>query len=213
MENDGTGAQIPLLASDYQRLGERCDGYVITPSCSLARRGCQAMVVLSALCSLIVAWSPWDSWWDTRVNYRRNKQTCRHADISEIYSSCHNCSAGGEHDPNQASVNEYKAGQGLGPHVDNKEHWDDRISILSLGDPVSMVFQRVDRRGHSTRDPPVRLLLEPNSLLILKGRARYEYTHCIPHCWEDIVNGVPSKRGRRVSVTLRHMSETTLSRL
>ena len=151
--------------------------------------------------------------WDSHIDYRRKKQTCRHANISEIYSGYHHCATGGERDPDQASVNEYKAGQGLGPHVDNKEHSIDRISILSLGDPVSMVFQRVDRRGHSTRDPPVRLLLEPNSPLILKGRARYEYSHCIPHCWEDIVNGVPSKRGRRVSVTLRHMSEETLNHL
>lgn len=59
-----------------------------------------------------------------------------------------------------------------------------------------------------------RLLLEPNSLLVLKGESRYEWTHCIPERKHDIVTGGSSDRlvevrprGKRISLTFRKVKQ------
>jgi alkylated DNA repair dioxygenase AlkB len=47
------------------------------------------------------------------------------------------------------------------------------------------------------------LYLQPHSLLILSGQARYEWTHAIPARQSDRIDGIKIMRGRRVSLTFR----------
>ena len=70
---------------------------------------------------------------------------------------------------------------------------------------------------HSTRNTPQsKLLLEPNSLLVLKGESRYEWTHGISERKHDILtdsNGQIEVRARqkRISLTFRKVKEVTTS--
>jgi alkylated DNA repair dioxygenase AlkB len=47
------------------------------------------------------------------------------------------------------------------------------------------------------------VLLEPRSLVVLKGEARYGWMHGIPARKSDDVEGRTLKRSRRVSLTFR----------
>jgi alkylated DNA repair dioxygenase AlkB len=49
----------------------------------------------------------------------------------------------------------------------------------------------------------VPILLEPRSLVVLKGEARYGWMHGIPPRKSDIVAGTTVRRSRRVSLTFR----------
>lgn len=95
--------------------------------------------------------------------------------------------------PDQVIVNEYRSGQGIGPHVDSVTAFDDKISSLSLGLATPMDFVRKgtsDRRSY---------LLEPRSLITLSGESRYLWSHGInPMTYE----GGPAN-GRRISITFR----------
>lgn len=68
----------------------------------------------------------------------------------------------------QCIVNEYVGKQGIGKHID-APCFGPVIAILSLGDPCRMVFRR-GKEKHS-------ILLPHNSLLVLSGEERYEWTH------------------------------------
>lgn len=99
--------------------------------------------------------------------------------------------------PDQVIVNEYMPGQGISAHVDCAPCFGPAIASLSLGGPAEMVF-----RNRSTGQR-VNLLLEPLSLLILSGAARYEWSHEIPARKSDLIGGVRKPRCRRVSLTFR----------
>src|SRR5579885_3091030 len=74
--------------------------------------------------------------------------------------------------PNQVIVNEYLPGQGISAHIDHPKWFGEEISSLSLGSPTTMVF---------SKDPEkYELRLEPRSLLVLTGPARWEWSHLIP---------------------------------
>ncbi len=94
--------------------------------------------------------------------------------------------------PDQVIINEYLPGQGIAPHIDCEPCFGDKIFSLSLGSPTIMQFTHP---AHSRQE----LLLEPRSLLIMTGSARYDWKHAIPARKSD--HGTP--RGRRVSLTLR----------
>jgi len=47
------------------------------------------------------------------------------------------------------------------------------------------------------------ILLEPHSLLMLSGEARYSWSHEIPARQSDLIEGMRVTRGRRVSLTFR----------
>lgn len=93
--------------------------------------------------------------------------------------------------PDQAIVNEYEPGQGISHHVDCVPCFGDTIASASLGSRCEMEFRRAD----TTQT----LLLEPRSLLVLHGEARYEWSHAIRARRSD--HGVA--RTRRVSITFR----------
>ncbi len=93
--------------------------------------------------------------------------------------------------PEQAIVNEYTPGQGISHHVDCVPCFGETIASVSLLSRCEMEL----RRGDELR----RLMLEPGSLLVMTGEARYDWSHAIRARRSD--GGVP--RGRRVSVTFR----------
>lgn len=97
--------------------------------------------------------------------------------------------------PDQAIVNEYLPRQGISAHVDCVPCFSDTIASLSLGSGAVMQFTN----GLEKHD----LYLEPRSLIILSGPARYEWTHAIPARKSDMVDGFKIERGRRVSLTFR----------
>jgi alkylated DNA repair dioxygenase AlkB len=97
----------------------------------------------------------------------------------------------------QVIVNEYQPGQGISPHVDCEPCFGDTIASISLGSRCMIDFR------HTTHKRHVPILLEPGSLLVFDGEARYHWTHGIVARAEDIYEGHSFKRGRRVSITFR----------
>ena len=97
--------------------------------------------------------------------------------------------------PNQVIVNEYLPGQGISAHVDCVPCFGDTIASLSLG--LGAVMQFINRNEKQE------IYLEPRSLVVLTGPARYEWQHAIPARKSDVVDGFKTERGRRVSLTFR----------
>lgn len=98
--------------------------------------------------------------------------------------------------PNQLVANEYLPGQGIFDHQDQAVFGDIVISV-SLGSSCVMRFTRADTEASEE------LLLEPRSVLVLSGEARWDWKHGIPCRASDFWNGREYVRTRRVSLTFR----------
>lgn len=98
--------------------------------------------------------------------------------------------------PNQLVANEYPPGSGIFDHVDQSAFGDTAIS-LSLGSTCVMRF--TDPRDSTKYD----VLLQPRSVIVLTGDARWKWTHSIPARHSDLWEGQELIRGRRVSLTFR----------
>lgn len=99
--------------------------------------------------------------------------------------------------PDQVIINEYEPGQGISAHIDCIPCFADTIASLSLGSPCVMDF------SHSKTGDKSSLLLEPRSLLVFSGDARYVWQHAIAGRKTDRFNGQIIPRARRVSLTFR----------
>lgn len=99
--------------------------------------------------------------------------------------------------PDQMIVNEYQPGQGIAHHIDCEPCFGDRIASISLNSSCLMTFIHVES------NQTFELMLEPNSLLIMRDEARYNWKHGISARKSDIYQGKKIKRGRRISVTFR----------
>ena len=99
--------------------------------------------------------------------------------------------------PDQVIINEYQPGQGISAHIDCMPCFADTIASLSLGSPCVMDFT------HSNVGEKSSLLLEPRSLLVLTGDARYVWQHAIAGRKMDRFNGQAIQRTRRMSLTFR----------
>ena len=97
--------------------------------------------------------------------------------------------------PNQAIVNEYEPGQGISAHVDCVPCFGTMIASLSLGSGAVMQFTNCNEKQE--------IYLEPRSLIVLSGKARYDWAHAIPARKSDMVGGFKIEHGRRVSLTFR----------
>ena len=98
----------------------------------------------------------------------------------------------------QVIVNEYLPGQGISAHIDCEPCFKDTIVSLSLGSNCVMNFtNKLDR---AKRIP---IWLEPRSLVVMKGEARYQWLHSIPARGWDEWEGEKHSRERRVSLTFR----------
>ncbi|MBP1853085.1 alpha-ketoglutarate-dependent dioxygenase AlkB [Rhizobium halophytocola] len=101
--------------------------------------------------------------------------------------------------PDQVIANEYRPGQGIGAHVDCIPCFDDTIVSISLLSACEMVFRDLQGPARTA------LILRPRSALVLKGEARYRWTHAIAPRKSDPIDGGRVLRKRRVSLTFRHV--------
>ena len=102
--------------------------------------------------------------------------------------------------PNQLVANEYQRGEGFFDHVDQPVFGDVVISV-SLGSTCAMRFT------HTEPDASHELLLEPASVLVLSGEARWHWKHGIPARSLDVWQGREYQRSRRVSLTFRSIPD------
>lgn len=103
--------------------------------------------------------------------------------------------------PDQLIVNEYKPGQGIAAHVDHTVHFGGVVASLTLGSHCVMTLTALDKK--TSHD----ILLEPRSLLVLSGDARYQWSHSIGKLKSDTLpDGRTLRRGTRVSLTFRTMA-------
>jgi alkylated DNA repair dioxygenase AlkB len=105
--------------------------------------------------------------------------------------------------PDQVIINEYQPSQGISGHVDCVPCFGDTIASLSVGSACVMDFTHAATRGKQSR------LLEPRSLLILSGDARYQWQHAIPARKSDKWHGQTIPRARRISLTFRTVIAST----
>jgi alkylated DNA repair dioxygenase AlkB len=101
--------------------------------------------------------------------------------------------------PDQVIVNEYQPGQGISAHIDCQPCFGETIASLSLLSTCVMRFASQKSSRH------IDLLLQPESLLVMAGEARHDWTHAIPARKTDLVEGRKSQRTRRISLTFRQM--------
>lgn len=97
----------------------------------------------------------------------------------------------------QLIVSEYRAGEGIRPHIDAPVFADVIVGV-ALGSACVMEFLRP---GHDTEA----LLLEPRSAVVFSGDARHEWQHAIPARTADDWHGQRLRRSRRISLTFRKM--------
>lgn len=97
--------------------------------------------------------------------------------------------------PDQVIINEYEAGQGISAHIDCEPCFGDTIVSLSLNSTAIMEFEKGNEK--------IPVLLEPRSVVILKGESRYEWTHTIPARQKDVYDSMTFFRKRRISLTFR----------
>jgi len=101
--------------------------------------------------------------------------------------------------PDQVIVNEYQPGQGISAHIDCAPCFGETIASLSLGSGAIMQLSNpVTSEKHD-------IYLEPCSLIILQGSARFEWQHAIPARKSDKVDGIKISRSRRLSLTFRRV--------
>lgn len=97
----------------------------------------------------------------------------------------------------QVIVNEYLPGQGISAHIDCVPCFGPVVAAISLGSASTMDFKSPDK----TRSVPV--WLQPGSLCVMTGPARYTWRHSIAARKSDPMPAGRVRRGRRVSVTFR----------
>ena len=96
---------------------------------------------------------------------------------------------------NQCIINRYLPGQGISPHVDSPQ-FEDYICCFTMGSGGTMVFQ------HPTHGK-YELFVEPRSVYLMSGEARYKWKHSMSGKKSDRVNDKKLLRETRISVTFR----------
>jgi serine/threonine protein phosphatase PrpC len=98
---------------------------------------------------------------------------------------------------NQLIVNNYLHGQDIAKHTDLKTYGP-VIGCYTIGSGGTTRFKNKDGRI-------VDLYVKANSLYIMSGESRYEWTHEMPSTKTDMYNGKRINRDRRVSITFRNV--------
>ncbi|KAJ3688497.1 hypothetical protein LUZ61_017661 [Rhynchospora tenuis] len=104
----------------------------------------------------------------------------------------------------QLIANVYKPGEGICSHVDLMR-FEDGIAIISLESACVMQFS-LEKENENGKEKEVPVFLNPGSLVLMHGEARYSWKHGInrgPGC--QIWDGKEIKQKRRTSVTLRKL--------
>ena len=107
--------------------------------------------------------------------------------------------------PDQVIVNEYRAGQGISPHVDARG-FADGIAMISLLESWEMAFHAPRSKGGKVDKVP--RLLERRSVAVMRGEARCKWKHEIAKRKSDPYVDRAGKsrrreRNRRISLTFR----------
>lgn len=97
----------------------------------------------------------------------------------------------------QVIINEYKPGQGIAAHIDDPRLFDNWIISVNLGSYTIVKFTEKSTGKIIEKE------IKQRSLYCMTEDARYNWTHEIPARKTDTINGVPHKRGTRISVTFR----------
>jgi len=105
-----------------------------------------------------------------------------------------------QYEPNQCIVNDYQPGQGISKHVD-AAGYGPVIGSFTLGSGAVMTFRH--------KDLVEDVYVKADSLYVMTGDARYQWTHEMPSRKSDMVDGTRVKRGRRVSITFRSVTPST----
>jgi alkylated DNA repair dioxygenase AlkB len=101
--------------------------------------------------------------------------------------------------PDQVIVNEYLPGQGIISHIDCIPCFGNTIITLSLKSECVMLWTQLKSRE------TVKIRLQPRSLLIFQGEARYHWEHGIPIMNPDNIPNHEQVNHRRVSLTFREV--------
>lgn len=99
----------------------------------------------------------------------------------------------------QVIINEYEPGQGISNHIDCVPCFEDVIISISLLSSCIMQFSK-DKEQEE-------ILLQPRSILLLSGDARYLWKHGIKAVKNDKWLGTLIPRERRISITFRKIKE------
>lgn len=99
--------------------------------------------------------------------------------------------------PQQALVNEYLPGQGIGGHVDTIACFGEEVVSLSLVSECFMLFQNKETKEK------IGIVLEPGSMVAMKGVARYQWAHSITKSEIEFIEEKEIVRERRLAITLR----------
>jgi alkylated DNA repair dioxygenase AlkB len=99
--------------------------------------------------------------------------------------------------PDQLIINEYQPGQGIANHIDCEPCFDNTVISISLGSHCVMDFINVKTKQKTE------VMLEPRSLVVIFGDARYKWTHGIAQRKTDNFKGIKTDRKLRISMTFR----------
>ncbi|KAJ3259551.1 hypothetical protein HK103_002104 [Boothiomyces macroporosus] len=98
--------------------------------------------------------------------------------------------------PNQLTMNHYIPGGGIPYHTDRHSSFLSPVLIFSMASDIVMDFKSLDEKVTS-------VVLERGSLVVMHGKARYEYQHAIKPRNVDIIDGLVQERTERWSLTFR----------
>ncbi len=104
----------------------------------------------------------------------------------------------GDRKLDQCIVNAYEPGPGINAHYDHLDY-DDYICCFTFGSGATMTFTHLETRK------VVDVYINPNSLYVMSGDARYKWSHELAQRKSDVVGGTRVPRGRRVSITFRNL--------
>ena len=99
----------------------------------------------------------------------------------------------------QVIINEYEPGQGISNHIDCVPCFEDIIVSVSLLSSCVMQFSK-DSEKHE-------IILNPRSILLLSGDARYLWKHGIKAVKNDQWQNTAIPRKRRISITFRKIKK------
>ena len=97
---------------------------------------------------------------------------------------------------NQCIVNNYDIGQGITKHTDIKSYGK-VIGCFTFNSGCNMIFRKDNKKET--------IYVKPNSLYIMSGECRYDWTHEMPKGNSDMVDNEKINRSRRISVTFRNV--------
>ena len=124
--------------------------------------------------------------------------------LSDILTNqCRQLNLISESDPtfefNQCIVNKYACGEGISAHTDLIS-FGSIIGCFTIGSGASLVFK------NKKTDEIFQLYTKPASCYIMSGESRYTWTHEMPSRKFDLVENDKIKRGERISITFRHVT-------